>query len=283
MQREDFIQLFDIMQGLPVCIRLFDPPLHEFLPHSREGLRDLAEALDIPLSAVTRRAEALSEVNPMLGMRGVRLGVVLPEIYAMQAQAIFEATVEVGRRGAAVVPEIMIPLVSARREVELVKSHVDAVAATVRIRTGRSFDYKLGVMVETPRAALRAGEIAQHASFLSFGTNDLTQMTYGLSRDDAGRFMNTYVQQGVFPEDPFHILDVDGVGELLLIGAERGRATRADLTLSICGEHGGNPESIAFCRKAGFDYVSCSPYRVPQARLAAAHLALNDRGGLTRP
>ena len=271
------------MQGLPVCIRLFDPPLHEFLPHSREGLRDLAEALDIPLSAVTRRAEALSEVNPMLGMRGVRLGVVLPEIYAMQAQAIFEATVEVGRRGAAVVPEIMIPLVSARREVELVKSHVDAVAATVRIRTGRSFDYKLGVMVETPRAALRAGEIAQHASFLSFGTNDLTQMTYGLSRDDAGRFMNTYVQQGVFPEDPFHILDVDGVGELLLIGAERGRATRADLTLSICGEHGGNPESIAFCRKAGFDYVSCSPYRVPQARLAAAHLALNDRGGLARP
>jgi hypothetical protein len=236
--------------------------------------RDLAEALDIPLSAVTRRAEALSEVNPMLGMRGVRLGVVLPEIYAMQAQAIFEATVEVGRRGAAVVPEIMIPLVSARREVELVKSHVDAVAATVRIRTGRSFDYKLGVMVETPRAALRAGEIAQHASFLSFGTNDLTQMTYGLSRDDAGRFMNTYVQQGVFPEDPFHILDVDGVGELLLIGAERGRATRADLTLSICGEHGGNPESIAFCRKAGFDYVSCSPYRVPLARLAAAHLAL---------
>jgi pyruvate,orthophosphate dikinase len=277
MQREDFIQLFDIMQGLPVCIRLFDPPLHEFLPHSREGLRDLAEALDIPLSAVTRRAEALSEVNPMLGMRGVRLGVVLPEIYAMQAQAIFEATVEVGRRGAAVVPEIMIPLVSARREVELVKSHVDAVAATVRIRTGRSFDYRLGVMVETPRAALRAGEIAQHASFLSFGTNDLTQMTYGLSRDDAGRFMNTYVRQGVFAEDPFHILDVDGVGELLLIGAGRGRATRPDLTLSICGEHGGNPESIAFCRKAGFDYVSCSPYRVPQARLAAAHLALLDR------
>ena len=277
MQREDFIQLFDIMQGMPVCIRLLDPPLHEFLPHSREGLRELAEAMDMPLSAVVRRAEMLSEVNPMLGMRGVRLGVVLPEIYAMQAQAIFEATVEVGRRGAPVVPEIMIPLVSARREVELVKSHVDAVAAAVRSRTGAAFDYRLGVMVETPRAALRAGEIAQHASFLSFGTNDLTQMTYGLSRDDAGRFMNTYVQQGVFPEDPFHILDVDGVGELLHIGAERGRRTRADLTLSICGEHGGNPESIAFCRLAGFDYVSCSPYRVPQARLAAAHLALRDR------
>ncbi|MDZ4134864.1 MAG: putative PEP-binding protein, partial [Paracoccaceae bacterium] len=277
MQREDFVQLFEIMQGLPVCIRLFDPPLHEFLPHSREGLRELAEALDRPLSEVTRRAEALAEFNPMLGMRGVRLGIVLPEIYEMQAQAIFEATIEVRRRGGDVVPEIMIPLVSAKREVELVKTRIDAVAASVRTRKGRDFDYRLGVMVETPRAALRAGDIAQHAAFLSFGTNDLTQMTYGLSRDDAGRFMNTYVQQGVYPEDPFHILDVDGVGELLLIGAERGRATRGDLILSICGEHGGNPESIAFCRKAGFDYVSCSPYRVPLARLAAAHLALLDR------
>ncbi len=276
MQRADFVQLFEIMIGLPVCIRLFDPPLHEFLPHTREGLRELAEALDKPLSDVTRRAEALAEFNPMLGMRGVRLGVVLPEIYDMQARAIFEATVEVIRRGSSVVPEIMIPLVSARREVELVKANIDAVAATVRARSGVNFDYKLGVMVETPRAALRAGEIAQHAAFLSYGTNDLTQMTYGLSRDDAGRFMNTYVQQGVFPEDPFHTLDVDGVGELLLIGAARGRRTRGDLVLSICGEHGGNPESIAFCRLAGFDYVSCSPYRVPLARLAAAHLALND-------
>lgn len=277
MQRADFVQLFEIMHGLPVCIRLFDPPLHEFLPSTREGLRELAEALDRPLSEVTRRAEALREVNPMLGMRGVRLGVVLPEIYDMQAQAIFEATLESARRGAPVVPEVMIPLVSARREVELVKTRIDAVAAMVRTRAQADFDYKLGVMVETPRAALRAGEIAQHAAFLSFGTNDLTQMTYGLSRDDAGRFMNTYVQQGVFAEDPFHTLDVDGVGELLLIGSERGRATRDDLTLSVCGEHGGNPESIAFCRRAGFDYVSCSPYRVPMARLAAAHLALNDR------
>ncbi|NUB45149.1 pyruvate, phosphate dikinase [Fertoebacter nigrum] len=277
MQRDDFVQLFDIMRGLPVCIRLLDPPLHEFLPHSREGLRELAEALDKPLSDVTRRAEALAEFNPMLGMRGVRLGIVLPEIYDMQAQAIFEATIEIARRGATVVPEIMIPLVSAKREVELVKTRIDAVAAKVRTKSGMDFDYKLGVMVETPRAALRAGEIAQHAAFLSFGTNDLTQMTYGLSRDDAGRFMNTYVQQGVFPEDPFHVLDVDGVGELLHIGAGRGRATRGDLTLSICGEHGGHPESIAFCRKAGFDYVSCSPYRVPLARLAAAHLALTDR------
>jgi pyruvate,orthophosphate dikinase len=213
----------------------------------------------------------------MLGMRGVRLGVVLPEIYEMQVQAIFEATIAVGRRGITVAPEIMIPLVSAMREVELVKTRIESVAAAVRTKRGVEFGYKLGVMVETPRAALRAGDIAQHAAFLSFGTNDLTQMTYGLSRDDAGRFMNTYVQQGVYPEDPFHILDVDGVGELLLMGAERGRTTRRDLTLSICGEHGGNPESIAFCRRAGFDYVSCSPYRVPMARLAAAHLALKDR------
>ncbi|SEM75446.1 pyruvate phosphate dikinase [Pseudorhodobacter antarcticus] len=276
MQRDDFVQVFEIMQGLPVCIRLFDPPLHEFLPHSREGMRELAEALDRPLSEVIRRAEALAEFNPMLGMRGVRLGIVLPEIYDMQAQAIFEAVIEVARRGGSIVPEIMIPLVSARREVELVKTRIDAVAARVRTAKLTDFAFKLGVMVETPRAALRAGDIAQHAAFLSFGTNDLTQMTYGLSRDDAGRFMNTYVQQGVFPEDPFHILDVDGVGELLLIGAERGRQTREKLTLSICGEHGGNPESIAFCRKAGFDYVSCSPYRVPLARLAAAHLALLD-------
>lgn len=274
MQRADFIALFDIMAGLPVCIRLFDPPLHEFLPQDREGMRELAEALDRPLSDVARRVEAMTEFNPMLGMRGVRLGITVPEIYEMQARAIFEATVETLRRGASIVPEIMIPLVSARREVELVKSRIDAVSAAVRNESGVAFDYRLGVMVETPRAALRAGEIAHHSAFLSFGTNDLTQMTYGLSRDDAGRFMGSYVSQGVYPEDPFHVLDNDGVGELLLIGAERGRATRKELTLSLCGEHGGNPESIAFCRAAGFDYVSCSPFRVPVARLAAAHFAL---------
>jgi pyruvate,orthophosphate dikinase len=279
MQREDFIHLFGIMKDRPVCIRLFDPPLHEFLPHDREGLREIAAALDRPLSEIIRRAEALSEVNPMLGMRGVRLGVVIPEIYEMQAQAIFEATIAVARRGVATVPEIMIPLVSAVREVELVKSRIEAVAARVRARRGVAFDYRLGVMVETPRAALRAGDIARHVAFLSFGTNDLTQMTYGLSRDDAGRFMSAYVQQGVFPEDPFHRLDLDGVGELLLTGAQRGRRTRPGLTLSICGEHGGDPDSIAFCRKAGFDYVSCSPFRVPLARLAAARLALAERRG----
>ncbi|MWD28743.1 pyruvate, phosphate dikinase [Aquicoccus sp. SCR17] len=279
MQRADFIELFRIMKGQPVCIRLFDPPLHEFLPSDRAGMRDMAESLDLPLSTVQRRIEALSEYNPMLGMRGVRLGVTVPEIYEMQARAIFEATVAASREGAPVVPEIMIPLVSARREVEMVKSRIDALAAAVRNESGIQFSYRLGVMVETPRAALRAGDIALHAAFLSFGTNDLTQMTYGLSRDDAGRFMSAYVQQQVFAEDPFHVLDVEGVGELLRMGAERGRATRPDVTLSICGEHGGNPESIAFCRAAGFDYVSCSPFRVPVARLAAAQFAIRDKIG----
>ncbi len=277
MQVGDFIELFTIMAGLPVCIRLFDPPLHEFLPSTREGLRDMADAMNLSVSKVTRRVDALSEFNPMLGMRGVRLGVTIPEIYDAQVRAIFLATIAVADKGGSVVPEIMLPLVSARREVELVKARIEAVASKVRSETGKSFDYRLGVMVETPRAALRANEIAQHLSFLSFGTNDLTQMTYGMSRDDAGRFMGAYVQQGVFPEDPFHRLDIEGVGELLRLGAERGRSTRPDLTLSICGEHGGDPDSIAFCRAAGFDYVSCSPFRVPAARLAAAHLAIRDR------
>ncbi len=210
----------------------------------------------------------------MLGMRGVRLGITVPEIYDMQAQAIFEATLDASAHGDPVVPEIMIPLVSAKREVELVKARVDAVAAAVKAERNRDFNYRLGVMVETPRAALRAEEIAAHAAFMSFGTNDLTQMTYGLSRDDAGRFMGVYVAQGVYPEDPFHVLDEDGVGELLTIGAERGRARQPDIILSICGEHAGDIDSIEFCRAAGFDYVSCSPYRVPVAKLAAAQLAI---------
>jgi len=274
MQRRDFVQLFDIMQDLPVCIRLFDPPLTEFLPSDRDAMRGLAESLDLPIARVERRVEQLTEFNPMLGLRGVRLGVTLPEIYEMQARAIFEATVEANLRGAPVVPEIMIPLVSANREVELVKTRNDAVAAAVRNHSGDSFDYRLGVMAETPRACLRAHEIAQHATFLSFGTNDLTQMTYGLSRDDAGRFMSEYVNQGVFREDPFHILDTDGVGELLQLGVERARRTAPDIVLSICGEHAGNAESISFCRDAGIDYVSCSPFRVPVVRLAAAQLSL---------
>ncbi len=279
MQREDFTQLFRIMHGQPVCIRLFDPPLHEFLPNTRTGQRELADALDLPVSDVVRRIEAMEEYNPMLGLRGVRLGVTVPEIYDMQARAIFEATLEASQDGEPVVPEIMIPLVSARREVELVKQRIDAVAAAVRSEKGRNFDFRLGVMVETPRACLRSADISPYTSFLSFGTNDLTQMAFGLSRDDAGRFMSDYVQKGVFPEDPFHVLDTDGVGELLKLGAERGRKANPGITLSICGEHGGNPESIAFCRSAGFDYVSCSPFRVPVARLAAAQLAIRHKIG----
>ncbi|AXI47370.1 pyruvate, phosphate dikinase [Sulfitobacter sp. SK012] len=279
MQRDDFTQLFRIMEGRTVSIRLFDPPLHEFLPADKPGHRELADALGLPLSDVTRRIEAMREYNPMLGLRGVRLGVTVPEIYEMQARAIFEATVEASEGGEPIVPEIMIPLVSARREVELVKTAIDTVAAAVRTERGAEFSFRLGVMVETPRAALRAAEIAPHCAFLSFGTNDLTQMTYGLSRDDAGRFMSDYVQQGVFAEDPFHTLDTDGVGELLKLGAERGRMAQPGVTLSVCGEHGGNPESIAFCREVGIDYVSCSPFRVPVARLAAAQLAISHKIG----
>ena len=277
MQRADFTDIFKMMQGKPVCIRLFDPPLHEFLPTDRDGIRALAEALDIPVSKVASRIESLQEYNPMLGMRGVRLGITVPEIYDMQARAIFEAAIKASQGAEPVVPEIMIPLVSAAREVDLVKTRVDQVASAVKAETGKNFTYRLGVMVETPRAALRAGEIAENSAFLSFGTNDLTQMAYGLSRDDAGRFMSAYVQQGVFVEDPFTRMDTDGVGELLLLGAERGRQTKPDITLSICGEHGGDPDSIAFCRAAGFDYVSCSPFRVPVAKLAAGQLSISDK------
>jgi len=277
MQRADFQALFEIMAGKTVCVRLFDPPLHEFLPSDKAGLRDLAEQVALPLPDVMDRVEALAEYNPMLGMRGVRLGIAIPEIYDMQARAIFEAMVAVGKKGVAINVEIMIPLVSAVREVELLKSRIDGVANAVRSRSKSDFDYHLGVMVETPRAALRAQDIVEHAQFLSFGTNDLTQMTYGLSRDDAGRFMSSYVQQGVYAEDPFHTLDIEGVGELISLGAERGRLGRPDVVLSLCGEHGGDRSAIAFCRAQGFDYISCSPFRVPVARLTAAQLALAER------
>ncbi len=277
MQRADFQALFEIMAGKAVCVRLFDPPLHEFLPSDKAGLRDLAEQVALPLPDVIARVDALVEYNPMLGMRGVRLGIAIPEIYDMQARAIFEAMVAVRKKGIDISVEIMIPLVSAMREVELVKGRVDAIANAVRTHSKIDIDYRLGVMVETPRAALRAQDIAGHAAFLSFGTNDLTQMTYGLSRDDAGRFMSSYVQQGVYAEDPFHTLDIEGVGELISLGAERGRAGRPDVVLSICGEHGGSRAAIEFCRQQRFDYVSCSPFRVPVARLTAAQLALAER------
>jgi pyruvate,orthophosphate dikinase len=275
MQRDDFREIFDILRGQPVTIRLLDPPLHEFLPHDAAELAALAAAMGRPEPQIRARARSLSEVNPMLGMRGVRLGVVMPEIYDMQARAIFEAAIEVNRDArAAVTPEVMIPLVSANREVELVKTRIDAVAAAVQAEQGARLDFRLGVMVETPRAALRAGDLAASTAFLSFGTNDLTQMTYGLSRDDAGRFMRDYVNSGVFAEDPFHSLDLEGVGELMLIAARRGRERNASLTLGLCGEHGGDPSSVRFCKLAGFDYVSCSPFRVPIARLAAAQATI---------
>jgi len=280
MQRADFIDLFDIMRGLPVTIRLLDPPLHEFLPNDEDELEDLAKAMNVSVAHVRARAADLAEINPMLGMRGVRLGITMPEIYDMQARAIFQAAVAINTQGGSpVVPEIMIPLVSANREVELVKERIDAIAAAVQAETGKTFEYKLGVMVETPRAALRAKDLAKSASFLSFGTNDLTQMTYGLSRDDAGRFMRDYVQRGVFAEDPFHTLDLEGVGELLVMAARRGRDANPDIVLGLCGEHGGDPAAVRFCRLAGFDYVSCSPFRVPIARLAAAQASiLAERG-----
>ncbi|PZQ49284.1 MAG: pyruvate, phosphate dikinase [Rhodovulum sulfidophilum] len=275
MQRADFEEIFSIMRGMPVTIRLLDPPLHEFLPHGEEEIAHLADAMGLPVSQVVARATELAEVNPMLGKRGVRLGVTMPEIYETQARAIFEAAIAVNRDShEAVVPEVMIPLVSAYREVELIKARIDAVARAVQAEQGSKLTYSLGIMVETPRAALRAGDLAEVSDFLSFGTNDLTQMTYGLSRDDAGRFMRDYVNQGVFHEDPFHTLDVEGVGELMLIAARRGRANNPRLKLGLCGEHGGDPSSVRFCRLAKFDYVSCSPYRVPIARLAAAQATI---------
>jgi len=275
LQREGFAELFTAMPGLPVTIRLLDPPLHEFLPHEEDEMAALAEAMGLPVDEVVERAEALAEFNPMLGLRGVRVGVVMPEIYDMQARAIFEAAHDVAAaRFESPHPEIMIPLVSANREVELIKSRIDAVAADVAAERGAPIAYQTGVMVETPRSALRSGDLAKSCGFLSFGTNDLTQMAYGLSRDDAGRFMRDYVNLGVFPEDPFQTLDIEGVGELLLIAARRGRAANPSLTLGLCGEHGGDPATIRFCKAAGFDYVSCSPFRVPIARLAAAQATI---------
>ncbi|MCY3879492.1 MAG: PEP-utilizing enzyme [Rhodobacteraceae bacterium] len=276
LQKADFSELFREMTGRPVCIRLFDPPLHEFLPRGQREMEEMAEELGRDVRHVMQRADDLKEFNPMLGMRGVRVGIVMPEIYEMQARAIFEAAVEVRRSGIEPVPEIIIPLVSANREVELVGAYVDRTANAVRRETESDFHYRLGVMVETPRAALRAGDLATNSDFLSFGTNDLTQMTYGLSRDDSQGFIDEYIRQDVYPLDPFETLDAEGVGELLQIAARRGRGTKSDLTLSICGEHGGDPESISFCRNAGFDYVSCSPYRVPIARLAAGQCAVRS-------
>ena len=274
-QRADFQQIFEVMAGLPVTIRLLDPPLHEFLPHADAEFEELSEAIGIGVATLRRRADELHEFNPMLGHRGCRLGITFPEIYEMQARAIFEAACDVAAAsGEAVVPEVMIPLVGTARELEILKELVDRTAKQVFAEKGRQLAYHVGTMIELPRAALMAGEIAQSGEFFSFGTNDLTQTTLGVSRDDAARFLSAYVEQGIYPRDPFVSLDIEGVGQLVELAAARGRATRPDIKLGICGEHGGDPASIAFCEKVGLDYVSASPYRVPIARLAAAQAAL---------
>jgi pyruvate,orthophosphate dikinase len=274
-QRADFTAIFEVMVGLPVTIRLLDPPLHEFLPHGEAEFEELSEATGLGVDHLKRRAGELHEFNPMLGHRGCRLGITFPEIYEMQARAIFEAACDVAEKsGEAPVPEVMIPLVATKRELLILRALVDRAAEAVFAEKGRTLEYLVGTMIELPRAALMAGEIAEEAKFFSFGTNDLTQTTLGVSRDDAARFLGPYVEQGIYPRDPFVSLDIEGVGQLVEMAAVRGRETRPDIKLGICGEHGGDPASIAFCEKVGLDYVSASPYRVPIARLAAAQAAL---------
>ncbi|MEP9397110.1 pyruvate, phosphate dikinase [Mesorhizobium sp. KR2-14] len=281
MQRSDFTELFEIMAGLPVTIRLLDPPLHEFLPKTDEEIAEVAAAMDVSPEKLRHRTELLHEFNPMLGHRGCRLAVSYPEIAEMQARAIFEAAVEAGKAtGNPVVPEIMVPLVGLAKEFDFVKARIDAVAKSVMEETGVEVEYLTGTMIELPRAAIRAHLIAETAEFFSFGTNDLTQTTFGISRDDAASFLETYRQKGIIEQDPFVSLDIEGVGELVRIGAERGRSARPQIKLGICGEHGGDPRSIHFCEEVGLDYVSCSPFRVPIARLAAAQAAVkNSRKG----
>ena len=275
MQRADFVELFKIMGGLPVTIRLLDPPLHEFLPHSEKEIAEVAQAMGADPQKLADRARELHEFNPMLGFRGCRLAIAYPEIAEMQARAIFEAAVEAGSAtGKPVVPEIMVPLIASKAEFDLVKERIDAMAEKVGAETKSKLKYQVGTMIELPRAALKAGEIAETAEFFSFGTNDLTQTAFGISRDDAASFLGIYTSKGILPADPFVSIDREGVGELIRIAAERGRKVRKNLKLGICGEHGGDPASVAFCHEVGLDYVSCSPFRVPIARLAAAQAAL---------
>ncbi len=281
MQRKDFSELFEIMGALPVTIRLLDPPLHEFLPHGEEEIAEVAQAMGADPKALADRARELHEFNPMLGFRGCRLAIAYPEIAEMQARAIFEAAIEASKKtGKPVAPEIMVPLIATKAELDLVKERIDAVAKMVAAETKSAVKYQVGTMIELPRAALKAGEIAETAEFFSFGTNDLTQTAFGISRDDAASFLGVYTAKGILPGDPFVSIDREGVGELIRIAAERGRKVRKNLKLGICGEHGGDPASVAFCHEVALDYVSCSPFRVPIARLAAAQAALGkDAGG----
>jgi pyruvate,orthophosphate dikinase len=276
-QRQDFIELFEIMAGLAVTIRLLDPPLHEFLPHGEEIIGEVAASMGVSVARLKRRITALSEFNPMLGQRGSRLLVTYPEIVEMQARAIFEAAIEAGQAlHERVMPEIMVPLVVAKPELDLVKERIAIVAREVEKERGTNVAYSVGTMVELPRACLMAGEIGKSADFFSFGTNDLTQTTFGLSRDDAGRFLAEYAEKGIIHDDPFVTLD-KAVAELMEIAVERGRKAHPGLKMGICGEHGGDPETVGFCEKIALNYVSCSPYRVPVARLAAAQAALRNR------
>jgi pyruvate,orthophosphate dikinase len=277
MQKSDFVSIFREMAGLPVTIRLLDPPLHEFLPHTDEEIADLAAKLGVPAERLRAKRNALHEQNPMLGHRGCRLGITFPEIYEAQVRAIMEAACELTREGVQVIPEIMVPLVGYKRELDMLRDHITKICAEVATAQQVSVPYTIGTMIEVPRAALVAEEIALAADFFSFGTNDLTQMTLGLSRDDSGKFLHEYINTDIYPHDPFVSLDQTGVGLLVDLAVKKGRATRPDLKIGICGEHGGDPASIDFCHKTGLDYVSCSPYRVPIARLAAAHAALQQQ------
>ncbi|HCW92939.1 MAG TPA: pyruvate, phosphate dikinase, partial [Flexistipes sinusarabici] len=275
-QKEDFIGIFKAMEGLPVTIRLLDPPLHEFIPHTDEDIEKVAKYAGVPADKLKAKAEELKEFNPMLGHRGCRLGITYPEIYEMQVYAIIEAACEVKKEGVDVLPEIMIPLVGHSKELEILRNITEKVADEVISSYNVGLKYLVGTMIELPRAALTADEIAEYADFFSFGTNDLTQTTFGLSRDDSGRFLPAYIDKKIYREDPFISIDQSGVGELVKIGVEKGRSGKKELKTGICGEHGGDPDSIYFCQKVGLNYVSCSPFRVPVARLAAAHAVLSE-------
>ncbi len=274
IQRGDFIEIFEVMEGLPVTIRLLDPPLHEFVPHTEAEMQDLAKKINVSVEKLKAKNDSLHEFNPMLGHRGCRLGISYPEIYKMQTRAIFEAACQVTKKGIKVIPEVMIPLVGDVNELKFLKTDLEEVALDVITKSGVKLEYLFGTMIEIPRAAVTADEIAQIAQFFSFGTNDLTQMTFGFSRDDAGVFLKDYLEKGILQDDPFQILDRKGVGQLMKIAIEKGRSVNPKIKLGICGEHGGNPSSVEFCHMLGLDYVSCSPYRVPVARLAAAHAQL---------
>ena len=282
-QKQDFIGLFQAMEGYPGTIRLLDPPLHEFLPTSEKDIYDLAREMEVDAGTLKAKISELHEFNPMLGHRGCRLAVTYPEIYDMQVQAIMEAAIEVSRecptcgRFSQVIPEIMIPLVGNHKEFSLLKKRIQEIADSIIKHYGIKMDYKVGTMIEVPRAAVTADKIAEEAEFFSFGTNDLTQMGCGFSRDDAGKFLKEYVAKGIYERDPFEVLDQEGVGELIRIAVEKGRRVRSDLKIGICGEHGGEPSSVEFCHREGFNYVSCSPFRVPIARLAAAQAVIKER------